>query len=412
MLKKLQLVKKAYQNEQFITDQVRNKVLIELADELVLNIDEIIKQNQKDLAKMEATNPKYDRLLLTNERIISIANDIKHVASLPSVLNLVITERTLENGLLLKKTSVPLGVIGVIYEARPNVTLDVFSLCFKSGNACVLKGGSEADSSNKILISIIHKVLIKNNITPNFAFLMPPNREYVYTLLGAKNIIDVCIPRGSKELIDFVRENAKIPVIETGAGIVHTYFDKSGDISLGVNIINNAKTRRVSVCNALDTLIIHEDRLDDLYKLVELLSKKNVQIFADRPSYASLSGFYPKNLLFKASNKSFGQEFLDFKLSIKTVKTLDEAITHIMKYTSGHSEAIIAKDNTAIQKFMQYIDAAAVYANASTAFTDGGQFGMGAEIGISTQKLHARGPMGLNELTSYKWLVFGNGQIR
>ena len=412
MLQKLKQVKANYQNSPFITSELRDKILAELADELEQSIEHVVAENQKDLAKMDKSNPKYDRLELSPDRIKVIAADLRRVSKLPSPLEHILIENTRPNGLKLQKITVPLGIIGVIYEARPNVTIDVFSLCFKSGNACILKGGSEAVASNEILISIIHRVLEKYNLSKSLAFLMPTKREYVYDLLHAVGIIDVCIPRGSQALINFVRENAKIPVIETGAGIVHTYFDLSGDVDKGKNIINNAKTRRVSVCNAMDTLVIHKDRLNNLPELLELLPKKNVQIFADSQSYAVLDGHYPPNLLFRADADSFGQEFLDYKMSVKTVATIDEAIKHIMHYTSGHSEAIVAEDEQSIKHFMRNIDAAAVYANASTAFTDGGEFGMGAEIGISTQKLHARGPMGLAELTSYKWLVYGNGQTR
>lgn len=405
-------VKKDYQKSPLIKDDQRNMILCDLADLLDQSIDEIITENQKDLVKMSETDPKYDRLKLTQERILGVANDLRRITTLPSPLNQVLSEKTLPNGLLLKKITVPLGIIGIIYESRPNVTIDVFSLCFKAGSACILKGGSEAFFSNTILVSLIHKVLDKHNINRSFVYLMPPEREYVHDLLNAVGIVDVCIPRGSAGLIKFVRENAKIPVIETGAGIVHTYFDQSGDLDKAIRVVNNAKTRRVSVCNALDTLVIHKSRLEDLKHLVSPLIANNVALYADLDSYNALNSNYPANLLFKATKDSFGQEFLDYKMSIKTVESIEEAISHIMYYTSGHSEAIIAEDSLAIDKFASQIDAAAVYINASTAFTDGGEFGMGAEIGISTQKLHARGPMGLNEITSYKWLIYGTGQIR
>jgi glutamate-5-semialdehyde dehydrogenase len=413
MLEKLKRVKQDYQTTiASINDDLRNKILLELADELNQSIDNILIENQKDLSRMDISNPKYDRLKLTKDRIIGIADDLKRVAAMKSPLNNILSTTKRDNGLLLHKISVPLGIIGIIYESRPNVTIDVFSLCFKSGNACILKGSSEALASNEILVSLIHKVLLRHNVSPNFAYLMPPERQYVYDLLGAVGIVDVCIPRGSQELINFVRTNAKVPVIETGAGIVHTYFDKSGDLTKGALIINNAKTRRVSVCNALDTLVVHEERLPDLPLLVKPLIANKVQIFADKQSYLALSNHYPADLLFKADDSSFGTEFLDHKMSIKTVASIEDAVSHIMHYTSHHSEAIISEDKLAIEYFMRNIDAAAVYANASTAFTDGGEFGMGAEIGISTQKLHARGPMGLNELTSYKWLIYGDGQTR
>lgn len=397
---------------QDLTADLRNKVLLDLANLLEDKTDEIIKANQFDLDKMAKNDPKYDRLLLNQERIRGIASDLRKVSSLSSPVGQVLEELSRPNGLYLKKVRVPLGVVAVIYEARPNVTIDVFALAFKTANAVVLKGGSEAQHSNQILVDLIHQSLIENNINPELVYLMPPEREAVHDLLNAVGLIDVCIPRGSQGLIDFVRKNAKIPVIETGAGIVHAYFDKSGDVAKGSKIIHNAKTRRVSVCNALDTLLIHRERLTDLPMLVSSLTEKNVEICADSESYAVLDGKYPVSLLKHATPESFGTEFLDYKLSIKSVPDLDSAIKHIMNHTSGHSEAIIAEDQAIIDRFLRIVDAAAVYVNASTAFTDGGEFGMGAEIGISTQKLHARGPMALPELTSYKWLIYGNGQTR
>ena len=397
---------------QDLTLELRNKVLLDLANLLEDKTDGIVKANQLDLDKMAKDDPKYDRLLLNQERIKGIASDLRKVSSLASPIGQILEEVSRPNGLYLKKIRVSLGVVAVIYEARPNVTIDVFALAFKTANAVVLKGGSEAQHSNQILVSLIHQSLIPNNIDPGLVYLMPPEREAVHDLLNAVGLIDVCIPRGSQGLIDFVRKNAKIPVIETGAGIVHTYFDKSGDVTKASKIIHNAKTRRVSVCNALDTLLIHQERLLDLPSLVSSLAEKNVEIYADTESYAVLDGKYPASLLKHATPESFGTEFLDYKLSIKSVPDLDSAIKHIMNHTSGHSEAIIAEDQVVIDRFLRIVDAAAVYVNASTAFTDGGEFGMGAEIGISTQKLHARGPMALPELTSYKWLIYGNGQIR
>jgi len=305
-----------------------------------------------------------------------------------------------------------LGVIGIIYEARPNVTVDVFSLCFKSGNACVLKGGKEAQHSNEILVKIIKEVLLQHSIDENAVCLLSNNRREVAAMLEAHGQVDVIMPRGGQNLINFVRENSQIPVIETGAGIVHTYFDASGDLEKGQQIIFNAKTRRPSICNALDTLVVHQDRLGDLPQLVEQLAKKKVEIFADSEAYQVLKGKYNDGLLKKADTNSFGTEFLSLKMSIKTVAGVKEAIEHISQYSSQHSEAIIAEDQGVIDHFLQQVDAAVVYANASTTFTDGAQFGLGAEIGISTQKLHARGPMGLKELTSYKWVIRGEGQVR
>ncbi len=405
-------VKTASRAQSYISHELRNEVLRTLSKELTLNIDSILQENAKDLSEMPKEDPRYDRLELTKARIDGIAKDLLKVADLPSPLGRILVDRTMPNGLHLQKISVPLGVIGVIYESRPNVTIDVFSLCFKSGNGCILKGGKEAYHSNTILIKIIKNALALNSLTENIVYLMPSERDAVYDLLNAVGLVDVCIPRGSQSLINFVRENAKIPVIETGAGIVHTYFDLSGDLIKGVAIIENAKTRRVSVCNALDTLVIHELRLKDLPQLVKPLANNNVEIFADETSYNAITGQYPANLLKKAKPQNFGTEFLSYKMSVKTVKNYEEAVTHIMNHTSEHSEAIIAEDQAAIDYFLENVDAAAVYVNASTAFTDGGEFGMGAEIGVSTQKLHARGPMGLEELTSYKWIIHGDGHIR
>jgi len=412
LIHQLNKVKTASYRLMTLDEETRTNVLLHLAANLRRNSQKIISENQKDLALMAKEDPRYDRLLLSEERILSIADDVELVASLPQPLNKVIEDKRMPNGLHLQRVSVPLGVIAVIYESRPNVTIDVFALCFKSGNACVLKGGKEAQYSNKILISLINQSLQEQGIDSSAVYLLPSERQAINVLLNARNLIDVCIPRGSQALINFVRENAKIPVIETGAGIVHTFFDVSGDVEKGRLVINNAKTRRVSVCNALDTLIIHEKCLTQLHRVVGLLAEKQVEIFADELSYKALKPLYPEILLHKATIEDFGQEFLSYKLSIKTVSSVEEAVKHIMQYTSGHSEAIIAEDPKAISYFLNHVDAAAVYVNASTAFTDGGQFGMGAEIGISTQKLHARGPMGLNALTSYKWIILGDGQIR
>ncbi|TAJ13246.1 glutamate-5-semialdehyde dehydrogenase [Marinilabiliaceae bacterium JC017] len=387
-------------------------VLILVAEALNARTDIILEANKKDLSRMSEEDPRYDRLMLTPERIEGIASDTRQVAELPSPLGQIIEAKTLPNRLEMEKRRTPLGVVGVIYEARPNVTVDVFALCVKSGNVCVLKGGHDADESNKILVSIIKNVLKEAGIDTEIIQLLGPDRTAADELMQAQGYVDVLIPRGSQNLINSVRAQSKIPVIETGAGIVHTYFDKSGDIAKGANIIFNAKTRRVSVCNALDCLILHKDRLCDLPKLVEKLAEKKVVIMADEKAFDALSGRYPAELLNPAGQTDFGTEFLSFKMAIKTVASFDEAIEHIYEYSSQHSEAIVAEDQATIDRFFMEVDAAAVYANASTAFTDGAQFGMGAEIGISTQKLHARGPMALNELTSYKWIIKGNGQTR
>ena len=403
---------KACRSLTLVKEDTINELLLQVASEAITNSDLILGENRKDLDLMEKSDPKYDRLLLTSERIEAIASDIRNVAELPGPLGKTLTENNRPNGMKISKISVPFGVIGVIYEARPNVTFDVFSLCIKSGNACILKGGSDAIHSNTAIVSIIRSVLEKNGFDPDVLSLLPAGRDETVQLLNAREYVDLIIPRGSRNLIDYVRENASIPVIETGAGICHTYFDESGDREIGREIINNAKTRRVSVCNALDCLIIHENRLNDIDYLVGLCAKSNVVIYADEEAYKALEGKYPSELLQRATPESYGTEFLSYKMSVKTVHSFDEAIAHIDENSSKHSEAIIAGNNDRIQLFIRLVDAASVYANASTAFTDGAEFGLGAEIGISTQKLHARGPMALEALTTYKWVVEGNGQIR
>jgi glutamate-5-semialdehyde dehydrogenase len=406
---------KAQQASRTIASLAKEKidaVLFDLGLALVSNADEILNANAKDLAKMPIEDPKYDRLKLTLDRIEGIVKDIENVAKLNSPLGDVLSSKTLENQLHIQKVRVPLGVVGVIYEARPNVTADVFSLCFKTGNVAVLKGGSDAEFSNIAITDVIHQVLTKYQINVDVLTLLPAERAATEALLNARGFVDVLIPRGSQSLINHVRENSKIPVIETGAGIVHTYFDESGDLEQGKAIILNAKTRRVSVCNALDCLLVNENRLNDLPALLLPLGKNEVELFADERSYDMVKATYPSALLHKALPEHFGTEFLSLKLAVKVVKDLDEALDHIANYSSKHSEAIISEDADHIAQFLNQVDAAAVYANTSTAFTDGAQFGLGAEIGISTQKLHARGPMGLEELTSYKWIVQGNGQVR
>lgn len=392
--------------------ELAGNVLRALADATVERIPCILSENRKDLERMDKADPKYDRLLLTEERLRAIAADIRNVASLPCPLGKILKEDIRPNGMRLRKISVPFGVIGVIYEARPNVSFDVFSLCFKSGSACILKGGTDAYHSNVAIVGVIQSVLDDFSIAPNTVTLLPPDREGTEKLLRATGYVDLIIPRGSSSLIHYVRENATVPVIETGAGICHTYFDECGDADKGASVIFNAKTRRVSVCNALDCLIVHENRLADLPALCEQLQTKDVLIYADAPAHRALSGHYPDGLLKAAAEGSYGTEFLDYKMSIKTVKDLDEALEHIARHGSRHSECIISESAEAAATFLRLVDAACVYANVSTAFTDGAQFGLGAEIGISTQKLHARGPMGLEEITSYKWIVEGEGQVR
>lgn len=395
-----------------LDDATINRVLLDTADALMSRQAEVLAANAEDLRRMDPANPKYDRLKLTEKRLAGIAGDMKNVASLASPLGRLLSEAVRPNGMVIRKVTVPFGVIGVIYEARPNVTFDVFSLCFKSGNACVLKGGSDADCSNRAMVAIIHDVLASQGIDPAICTLLPPDREATTELLNAVGLVDLIIPRGSSSLINFVRDHARVPVIETGAGICHTYFDKEGDKEKGREIVNNAKTRRVSVCNALDCLIVHADRLADLPYICGKLADSNVTIYADEPAFAALAGHYPVALLQPTTAESFGTEFLDYKMSVRTVASLDEALAHIARYSSKHSESIVSESADAIRRFQQMVDAACVYANVSTAFTDGAQFGFGAEIGISTQKLHARGPMALPELTTYKYIIEGEGQTR
>lgn len=395
-----------------LDDKQINRILDAVADAAIAKASYILSENEKDLARMEKSNPKYDRLKLTEERFRGIAADMRNVAALPSPLGRILKEDKRPNGMKLTKISVPFGVIGIIYEARPNVSFDVFSLCLKSGNACILKGGSDADYSNRAIVKVIHEVLKQFDMDTHVVELLPAAREATTELLHAAGYVDLIIPRGSSGLINFVRQNATIPVIETGAGICHTYFDEQGDASKGAAIIHNAKTRRVSVCNALDCVIIHQKRLTDLPVLCEKLKESNVIIYADAPSYQALQGHYPSELLQPATPESYGTEFLDYKMAVKTVGNIEDALGHIREYSSRHSESIITESKEHAELFTKVVDAACVYTNVSTAFTDGAQFGLGAEIGISTQKLHARGPMGLEEITSYKWLIEGDGQTR
>ena len=384
-------IKEASRTLALVEDEQRNLLLEHLADAIISAEALLIEANKKDLAQMDANDPLYDRLLLTPERLQGIASDMRHVASLPSPLGIITKERTLANGLYLRRVSVPFGVIGVIYEARPNVSFDVFSLCFKSGNACILKGSRNAHHSNEAIVALIHQTLQAEGLPTDVVALMPPTHEATAELLGAVGYVDLCIPRGGRKLIDFVRDNARVPVIETGAGVVHAYFDKDGDLEKGRRIINNAKTRRVSVCNALDCLLVHRDRAADIPALLEPMQGR-VEIVTDE--------------------ETMGTEWMDYKLSLKVVDSLDEALEHIARYGSGHSECIITENEQTANRFQCEVDAACVYVNAPTSFTDGAQFGLGAEIGISTQKLGPRGPMALEEMTTYKWLINGNGQVR
>ena len=410
LIETFQRVKRASKRLALLSDEQRNEILRAVADAIITNKERSLKANAQDLAKMSDDNPLYDRLQLTESRLEGIASDMRNVACLPSPLGHITKQKTLPNGLRLCRVSVPFGVIGMIYEARPNVTFDVFSLCFKSGNACVLKGGKDADCSNREEVALIHEILQQYGVSQDVVALLPATHEATGEMLNAVGYVDLCIPRGGRKLIDFVRDTARIPVIETGAGVVNTYFDQDGDLEMGRAIIHNAKTRRVSVCNALDCLLLHQARLSDLEVLVKPLAEKHVIIYADEQAYAAIDGKYP--YLEHATAESFGTEFMDYKLAIKTVASLQEALEHIDQNGSGHSESIITMNEQTARQFQSHVDAACVYWNAPTSFTDGAQFGLGAEIGISTQKLGPRGPMALEEITTYKWLIEGEGQVR
>lgn len=397
-----------------LSDSDIKSILLKISDSLLSSIDFILNQNQKDLDAFLQTgsqsNPNYDRLMLTSDRIRSIANDIKAVVDFDFSVDSNLLESRVVGDINISKVSVPLGVVAVIYESRPNVTVDVFTLCFRSQNACALKGGKEALNSNLAFVKIIKDVLVMHNLEDCVQFLNV-DRSGTEFLINAREYVDVCIPRGGVSLIKYVRENATVPVIETGAGVVHLYFDEFGDIEIGKKVIFNSKTRRVSVCNALDCLIIHSSRLNDLPKLVDSMAQKNVTIYADERAFDILNDSqYP--FLFKASKDDHGREYLDYKLFICVVDSVYEAIQYINKYTSHHSESIITDNKNNAALFSNKIDASVVYVNTSTSFTDGGQFGLGAEIGISTQKLHARGPMGVAALRTIKYIVSSNGAIR
>lgn len=405
-------IRKAYRQLSWMGEEEVAHVLCALADETEACTEQILAENRKDLEQMSPDNPKYDRLRLTAERISGIAEGIRKVAALPSPQGRVMESSKRPNGMELTRVSVPFGVVGIIYEARPNVTLDVCSLCLKSGNACILKGGSDAEASNRMLVEIIHRVLKAQGLSASLVTLLPAGHESTAELLGARGCVDVLIPRGGKGLIDFVRQHATVPVIETGAGVCHAYFDREGDVAKGEAIIRNAKTRRVSVCNALDCLLVHEARLADLPALCGGLRQEQVVIYADEACYEQLKETYPPSLLKLATAETYGTEFLDYKMAVKAVASADAAMAHIAAYGSGHSECVITEDQAIADTFVRMVDAACVYVNVPTSFTDGGEFGLGAEIGISTQKLHARGPMGLSALNTYKWIIRGNGQIR
>lgn len=393
-----------------LPSQTINAVLTDLADAAERESASLLAANAEDLSRMEPSDPRYDRLRLTEDRLRDIAADLRKVASLPSPLGKTLKQTVLPNGLELTRVSVPFGVIGIIFEARPNVCFDCFALCLKAGSACILKGGSDAASSCKAIVSLIHKVLALHGLSVSTVQLLT-SHEDTDRLLTATGMVDLIIPRGSQRLINYVRKNAQVPVIETGAGVVHTYVDRDADLQKAIPIVLNAKTRRVSVCNALDCLLIHKDRLPDLPSICRPLWEKGVVIEAEETAFSALSSCN-KAQLCQASEESFGTEFLSLRMAVKTVSSVQEAIEHISRYGSGHSECIVTEDEDAARLFLAAVDASCVYHNAPTSFTDGAQFGLGAEIGISTQKLHARGPMALEEITTYKWIIRGNGQTR
>ena len=388
-----------------LTDDKRNAVLLDLAEITEAQSAKLLAANALDLARMDKADPRYDRLQLTEARLRDITADLRKVAALPSPLGRVLKHSILPNGLELNKVSVPFGTIGIIFEARPNVCFDCFALCLKAGSRCILKGGSDAKDSCTAIVGLIHEVLELHGLPRDTVRLLTSHEDTDW-LLSARDEVDLIIPRGSSRLINYVRENARVPVIETGAGVVHCYIDRAADLQKAIPIVVNAKTRRVSVCNALDCLIIHRDRLADLPTLCQPLLAKGVVIEADEASRPFCGD------CIAASTSSFGTEFLSLRMAVKVVDSLDEALEHIARYGSGHSESIVTEDPEAARRFLAEVDAACVYHNAPTSFTDGGQFGLGAEIGISTQKLHARGPMALEEITTYKWLIKGNGQTR
>jgi glutamate-5-semialdehyde dehydrogenase len=381
-----------------------------LAGLLEQNSAALLRANKKDLDKQEADNPRNDRLLLNEQRIRGIAQSIRKISRLPDPAGKVLEKRTLPNGLLLEKISVPLGVVGTIYESRPNVTFDIAALCIRSRNACLLKGSSEAIETNRAAVKLIHQALKQHGIDTGCVTLLPPERETVQELLTATKYVDVLIPRGSASLIQFVRKNSLVPVIETGAGVCHVYVEKEASIEKAVKIVVNAKVSRPSVCNAMDTVLVDAAIAPAfLQQLQPLLAKYEVEIFADAASHRLLKGYAH---LQKATPADFDREFQSLKCAVKVVKDIDAALAHIQQHSTKHSEAIISENKKKCRRFLQEVDAAAVYSNASTRFTDGEEFGLGAEIGISTQKLHARGPFALEKLVTEKWIIVGDGQTR
>ncbi len=410
----LQKTKEASLDVQLLSNKVKNSILRDLCSALIFSTKKILQANARDFSRLSTSYPHADRLKLTAERIKGMVDSIKAVEKLPDPIGRVIDQRVLKNGLKIERRTVPLGVIGIIYEARPNVTVEIFSLTIKSGNVVVLKGGRDAYETNKVLVNLIHQVLRKHGINKSAVTMLDPFRlNLTDKLLKANQYLDIIIPRGSYELIKYVRQNSTLPLIETGAGVCHIYVESSAKLDWAVRTVLNAKTRRVSVCNALDTLVIDNKVADKFFKIISpKLAEAGVKIYADQTSYKILHRKYPINLLYHAKSSDYGREFLSLAMSVKVVNNANEGLAHIQNYTSHHSEGIITSNKKIATKFQQTIDAAAVYVNTSIAFTDGYEFGLGGEIGISTQKLHARGPMALQELTTYKWLIQSQGAVR
>lgn len=370
----------------------------------------LLRANAKDLGRQDPENPRNDRLMLNEQRLRAIAQSIRKVVRLPDPSGRLLDRRTLPNGLRVEKRSVPLGVVGAIYESRPNVTFDIAALCLRSRNACLLKGSQEAADTNRVAVALIKKALKASGIHPDCVTLLPPERETVQELLTATRWVDVLIPRGSDSLIRYVRANSLVPVIETGAGVCHVYVEKDADLQKAVDIVVNAKVSRPSVCNSMDTLLVDQAIAAALLRRLQVpLLGHAVEVFAD-PEAARLLKGYP--FLQKAKPADFAREFLSLKCAVKVVSGIDEALEHIARYSTRHSEAIVSGNKQKCERFLAEVDAAAVYANASTRFTDGEELGLGAEIGISTQKLHARGPFALEKLVTEKWVIRGNGQVR
>jgi glutamate-5-semialdehyde dehydrogenase len=410
MEKVLQKVKEASKKIATLKGGIKDKILLQMADELENKSSEIIKENEKDLLYAEKANLStalMDRLLLKQDRIKGIANALREIASLKNPVGRVLEGWELPNGLRIEKTSIPIGVIGIIYESRPNVTSDAAGLCFKSGNVCILKGGKEAEHSNRVIAKILGEVLEENNLPKEAISLLPDySREGVAKLIKMDKFVDLIIPRGGEGLVRYVSENATVPVVKHDKGLCHTYIHKDADFEKAIKIAINAKCQRPGVCNAMETLIVDKEIADKILPLLKIEFIKNETILKGDEFVSELIEVE------KANEEDWNTEYLANILSIKVVENIDEAISHIQKYGSGHSEAIITENYSASEKFLNEIDAACVYVNASTRFTDGGEFGFGAEVGISTNKLHARGPMGINDLTTYKFKIYGEGQVR